>query len=95
MMKFQTVCNLGIASILVIPAVALQGQNGSGLEVALDETVAALDHLVQIQGKLDGWYFGNLLFGGLIGMVIVDPITGAMYRLEKSYILDCTPASLD
>ena len=53
------------------------------------------EQVMQIQGKLDGWYFGNLLFGGLIGMVIVDPITGAMYRLEKSYILDCTPASLD
>jgi len=32
---------------------------------------------------VDGWYFGNILFGGLIGMLIVDPATGAMYNLPK------------
>lgn len=26
---------------------------------------------------------GNILLGGLIGMLIVDPITGAMYKLPK------------
>ena len=26
----------------------------------------------------DGWYISNLLFGGLIGMPIVDPIAEAM-----------------
>jgi len=31
--------------------------------------------------SVDGWYFGNLLFGGVIGMLIVDPATGAMYNL--------------
>ena len=30
---------------------------------------------------MDGWYIGNILFGGLIGMLIVDPATGAMYNL--------------
>jgi len=32
--------------------------------------------------NLDPWYFGNILFGGLIGMLIVDPATGAMWKLE-------------
>jgi len=33
--------------------------------------------------KLDSWYlFGNIFFGGLVGWLIVDPITGAMYELE-------------
>lgn len=36
-----------------------------------------------LTGEINGWYFGNLLFGGLIGMLIVDPLTGAMYRLPK------------
>lgn len=27
---------------------------------------------------MDGWYIGNILFGGLIGILIVDPATGAM-----------------
>jgi hypothetical protein len=35
---------------------------------------------------LDGWYFGNILFGGLIGMLIVDPATGAMYKLDTEYL---------
>ena len=34
-----------------------------------------------ITSDIDGWYFGNILFGGLIGMLIVDPATGAMYNL--------------
>lgn len=39
-----------------------------------------------INFKVDGWYFGNLLIGGLIGMLIIDPATGAMYKLEDEYI---------
>lgn len=35
----------------------------------------------QLTSSLDGWYFGNILLGGLIGMLIVDPLTGAMYNL--------------
>lgn len=36
---------------------------------------------VEVTGTLSGWYFGNILFGGLIGILIVDPATGAMFRL--------------
>jgi hypothetical protein len=35
-----------------------------------------------LTGTMSGWYIGNILFGGLIGMLVVDPQTGAMYRLE-------------
>lgn len=34
-----------------------------------------------LKSTVDGWFFGNILFGGLIGMLIVDPLTGAMYNL--------------
>ncbi|NOZ26417.1 MAG: PEGA domain-containing protein [Nitrospirae bacterium] len=34
-----------------------------------------------IEKQLDGWYIGNILFGGLIGFLIVDPATGAMWKL--------------
>ena len=37
-----------------------------------------------ISAELDGWYIGNIVFGGLIGMLIVDPATGAMWRLDDS-----------
>jgi hypothetical protein len=36
-----------------------------------------------IDSKLDGWYVANLLFGGFIGFLIVDPATGAMWKLPK------------
>jgi hypothetical protein len=57
---------------------------------------------VHVVSKLDGWYFGNLLFGGLIGLVIVDPATGAMYTLKPdkldvhlvSNAVPLTPAEL-
>lgn len=39
---------------------------------------------VDIDSGLNGWYFANIVFGGVVGMVIVDPLTGAMYRLVPS-----------
>jgi hypothetical protein len=40
-----------------------------------------------IKGKASGWYMGgNLIFGGLIGWLIVDPATGAMWRLDPKDI---------
>lgn len=38
---------------------------------------------------LDGWYLGgNLLFGGLVGYLIVDPMTGAMYKLPEKFAVN-------
>jgi len=42
------------------------------------------DQQMTIRGSTSGWYFGNILLGGLIGMLAVDPATGAMYSLPKS-----------
>jgi hypothetical protein len=36
---------------------------------------------MHVTSSIDGWYFGNILFGGLIGMLIVDPATGDMFTL--------------
>ena len=41
---------------------------------------------VPVEFKIDGWYFGNILLGGLFGMLIVDPATGAMYKLETEFL---------
>ena len=35
-----------------------------------------------LSADLSGWYWGNLIFGGLLGMLIVDPATGAMWKLD-------------
>lgn len=49
-----------------------------------------------IRAKIDGWYFGNLLLGGWIGMLLVDPLTGAMWKIPPgsevvSVSLESTP----
>lgn len=36
-----------------------------------------------IDSSLDGWYLGNIIFGGLLGILIVDPATGAMWKLPE------------
>lgn len=35
--------------------------------------------------KFNAWFLGNILIGGLIGLII-DPITGAMYKLTPDQI---------
>lgn len=42
------------------------------------------DTTYTLTGSIDGWYWGNILLGGLIGMLIVDPATGAMYKLPAT-----------
>ena len=42
-------------------------------------------------GNLNGWYFGNIIFGGLIGILILDPATGAMWRLDETQIVNLAP----
>lgn len=41
--------------------------------------------------SIDGWYVGNIIFGGLIGILIVDPATGAMYKIDPNYSAALTP----
>lgn len=33
--------------------------------------------------SINPWYFGNIVFGGLIGLLIVDPSSGAMWKLDN------------
>jgi uncharacterized protein YceK len=40
-----------------------------------------VDTTTVVRSKLDGWYIGNFVFGGLIGWLGVDPLTGAMYSI--------------
>lgn len=34
-----------------------------------------------LNSGVNGWYFGNLLFGGFLGLLVIDPATGAMFDL--------------
>ena len=48
---------------------------------------------LKLTATVSGWYIGNIVFGGLIGMLAVDPATGAMYTFPESVsgTLDAQP----
>lgn len=41
---------------------------------------------LSIDVTLSGWYIANILIGGAIGMLVVDPLTGAMYSLTPEAV---------
>lgn len=43
-----------------------------------------------IKSTIDGWYFGNILFGGFIGLLI-DPATGAMWKIDQDVYIELLP----
>jgi len=40
---------------------------------------------IHFERKMSGWYFGNIVFGGVIGL-IVDAADGAIYKLSPNAI---------
>ena len=44
-----------------------------------------------VTGGVNGWFFGNFGFGGLIGFLIVDPLTGAAFKLPPEASVDLLP----
>ncbi len=43
--------------------------------------------VIPITASANGWYIGgNLIFGGIIGWFIVDPLNGSMYTLSPEQI---------
>jgi len=41
---------------------------------------------VPLEAGVNGWYFGNIIFGGLLGILIVDPATGAMWKIHQDSV---------
>jgi hypothetical protein len=39
-----------------------------------------------VKSTMNGWYVGNVIFGGLLGILIVDPATGALFTLTPREI---------
>jgi len=42
-----------------------------------------------IKAKFSAWYLGNFALigvGGIIGSLLIDPLTGGMFRLEDLYV---------
>ncbi|MBV9494681.1 MAG: translation initiation factor 2 [Acidobacteria bacterium] len=50
---------------------------------------------IDLQRQMSGWYLGNVLFGGIIGL-IVDAANGAMYNRTPDRVdVSLAPASAD
>ncbi|CAD7287995.1 hypothetical protein [Campylobacter suis] len=66
-------------------SITLEKKHGffSGKEYLVNVSKAGFkDVSFAIKPSVSGWYIGgNLIFGGLIGYLIVDPATGAMWNL--------------
>jgi len=45
-----------------------------------------LPYETQIDASLNGWYFGNAIFGSLLGILIIDPATGAMWKIYEDNV---------
>ena len=41
---------------------------------------------VKVASTINGWYVGNIVFGGFIGWLVVDPLTGAMWALDAEQV---------
>ena len=41
---------------------------------------------LKVKREMDGWFLGNLFFGGLIG-IIIDASSGAMYKLTPEQVI--------
>jgi len=49
--------------------------------------VGYAEQTVTVDTRVNGWYIGgNLILGGLIGWLIVDPATGAMWTLDTNEV---------
>lgn len=44
-----------------------------------------------ITARVDGWYWVNLLLFPVVGMLVVDPLSGSMYTLRKQMVNEMLP----
>ena len=53
MLKFQYIVNLGLATVLAVPAVTLGAGQNESLETTLQRTLAALEELAGVEKRLE------------------------------------------
>tara|TARA_B110000967_G_C18890089_1_gene566739 strand:- start:1680 stop:2180 length:501 start_codon:yes stop_codon:yes gene_type:complete len=57
-------------------------KQGYNVQVTLDKYYP---YDFKIKREMDGWFLGNLLFGGIIG-IIIDATNGSMYKLTPNQV---------
>ena len=72
----------GVRNAQTPATLALSRKSGHAVEITLD---GYRPFQMQIQRGTSGWVWGNIVFGGLIGLV-VDASTGGMYKLTPEQI---------
>ncbi len=74
----------------VTPAIVQLPRSGDGFFEAQRYTISLKDGSgtsAMVSSRVTGWYIaGNLVFGGIIGWLAVDPSTGAMYTLKPEQV---------
>jgi hypothetical protein len=50
------------------------------------EKLGYQSHEFIIENKLSDWYWGNLFYSGPIGALVVDPMTGNMWKLDPKRV---------
>jgi len=65
----------------------LKGEISSKKEYAVKvELEGFYPYEVKLKREMDGWFLGNIIFGGLIG-IIIDASNGAMYKLNPDQVI--------
>ncbi len=72
----------GVRNAQTPATLSLPRKSAHSLEVTLD---GYRPFQIQLQRSTSGWVWGNIAFGGLIGLV-VDASTGAMYKLTPEQV---------
>ncbi len=72
-------------------SVVLQKSDGTyfgGKEYAITVSKDGFDsQVIHVSHRVTGWYiFGNLMLGGLIGWLVIDPFNGGMYTLKPESV---------
>jgi hypothetical protein len=73
----------GIQNAETPALLVLERKRSHTLELTLD---GYEPHQMQLQRSTSGWVWGNIVFGGLIGLV-VDASTGGMYKLTPEQVM--------
>jgi len=46
-----------------------------------------------MEAELNSWYWGNILWPGVLGLLVFDPLGGGMWELKDKLVIELTPAT--
>ena len=103
MKKLRMVLTVGLLSIVLSACATIMRDNSQTIPITsstdnVDIRIADKIGKVIFEGQtiidwhVSAWYWaGNMALWGLIGYLIIDPITGDMYYLDEDVHLNMTP----